>query len=170
MQVEEKRGVRSSWRQIGQRTLTRINFKRLRSEELKVTFSENRREQYRMVIDNRDSPPLDVSGIQAAGNVYELVFFAVPKETYRLVYGNAEAEPAGYDTVAIQQALNEGFRPTRASLGEREPGVDVDRRGLRLSDILSHTGFLITVVVLLVIVLGWGLYQAAGRIQEVPPD
>ena len=73
-----------------------------------------------IVIDNRDSPPLDVTGVEAEGNVYELVFLASPDARHQLLYGAPRVEPARYDTAAIQTLLQEGFAPQRAELGPEQ--------------------------------------------------
>ncbi len=169
VEVEEKRGVQTSWPTIGERTLSRIDFKGLKQEELGVVFPESRRENYRLVIDNRDSPPLEVSGIVARGNVYELLFLASPGTAYRLVYGSADAEPPRYDTAAIERVLSEGFRPTQAELGALGPGTS-EPTALRWRDLLNNRRLLFGAITLLVIVLAWGLYHAVKRFDNLSSE
>jgi len=171
VEVERVQGVKRSWEQIGEGTISRIDFKNLKREELSISFPESRRLRCRMIIDNRDSPILNVTGIKAEGNVYELVFLAHPKSGYTLLYGSADAESADYDTAAIQQLLNERFEPARASLGEQTPR---QRAGgpaaFKWSKILNSPLLLGGAITLLVIVLGWGLYRALKRVEKLPGE
>lgn len=169
VEVEEKRGVQTSWRTIGANTLSRIDFKGLKQEQLAIEFSESRRDAYRVAIDNRDSSPLEVTGIKAKGNEYEIVFLASPDTQYRLAYGSTDAAPPQYDTAAISQVLGEGFRPTLAELGPLTPAQG-QAAAFRWSDILNNRPLLFGAIVLLVIVLGWGLYHAMKRVDNLPGE
>jgi hypothetical protein len=171
VEVEETRGVKSNWRKIGEGTLSRIDFKNLKREQLSISFPESRKEQYRIVIDNRDSPALDVTGIQGEGNVYRLVFLATPERNYQLVYGAADAEPAVYDTAAVQELLREGFQPAQAELGEQRADPAAGRpAAFKWSELLNDSRLLVGVIALLVIVLGWGLYHAVKRMDNLPSE
>src|SRR5205807_6967045 len=164
--IEEQqiRGVRKSWRRIAEGTLSRVDFRTLNREELALKFSESRQPQFRMVIDNRDSPPLEVAGIKAEGDVYELDFLAGPGRRYQLIYGSVDADAATYDTAAIEELLRKGFQPARAELGPQQPAPGAGRpSAFKLSKILNNPLLLGGVIALLVIVLGWGLYSAVRR-------
>lgn len=169
VEIEQKRGVQTSWRQIGQGTLSRIDFKDLNEEQLAIDFSETRQDAYRLVIDDRDSPPLKVSDVKARGNVYELVFLAAPGSSYRLMYGSADAELPQYDTVAIRQVLSKGFQPAQAKLGPQGPGI-LEPSVFQWSKLLNNRFFLFSAIALLVIVLGWGLYNATKRFDDLPSE
>src|SRR5205085_7037889 len=132
-----------------------VDFKNLKREELSIKFPESRYAKYRIVIDNRDSPPLDVSGIKAEGNVYELDYLAGPDRHDRLLYGSADAERATYDTAAIQELLHKGFQPTPAELGPQYPGLRAgETNAFRWSKILNNPMILGGMILLLVLVLG----------------
>lgn len=169
VEVEQQRGVQTSWRTIGQATLTRIDFKGLKQEQLAIGFPESRQETYRLVIDDRDSPPLEVSGIKADGNVYEVLFLASRDTSYQLVYGSDDAESPQYDTAAIARVLGEGFQPTQAELGP--VGTGTGRPAVfRWSDLVNNRPLLFGAIALLVIVLAWGLYHAAKGFEELPSE
>jgi hypothetical protein len=170
VEVQERRGGDSRWRPLGTQTLTRIQFKHLDKQQLKIPFPESRRPQFRLVIENRDSPPIDVTGIRATGNVYQIVFFAAPGQSYRLAYGNPELEAARYDTVAIDKALGEGIEPRLAVAGDEQPLAAIVTEEMSWSDLLSDKRFLLPAVAVLVVLLGWGLYHAAGRVQDLPTE
>jgi hypothetical protein len=169
VEVEKVRGVKKTWEKIGEGTLSRIDFRNLKREKLSISFPESRQSQYRIIIDDRDSPPLEITGIQAEGNVYEVVYLAVPDRHYQLVYGSADAEPASYDTAALQELLNESFRPAQAELGTQIP-----RQGgppaFKWSKLLNSPLLLGAVIMLLVIAFGWGLYRAIQRMEKLPSE
>ncbi len=169
VEVEKKRGVQTSWQAIGANTLSRIDFKGLKQEQLAIKFSQSRRDAYRVAIDNRDSPPLEVTGITARGNEYEIVFLASPDTRYQLVYGSTDAEPPQYDTAAIAQVLSEGFHPAQAELGPPGPGTGPPA-ALRWADLLNNRPLLYGAITLLVIALGWGLYHAMKRVDNLPSE
>lgn len=169
VQIEHVDGVRHEWLTIGENTLSRIDFGAEHREELKVTFPETRAAAYRIVIDNRDSPPLSVEGVTAEGPVYEAVIFADPEAEYSLAYGDEQAQAPEYDVAALQTLLDSGVAPVRASLGIEQP-LAAGPRPASWSDLLNNAPLLISLVVVLVIALGWGLYQAVKRVDSLPKD
>ncbi len=164
----ETRGVRTHWRRIGEANLSRFAFRELRRERLEVGFPPTRSEQYRLVIDDRDNPPLEVTGIRGAGNVYRVVYFADPEGEYRLVYGAPEVAPPQYDTTALAASLGKGYEPVEAELGEavERPA----RRPINLLALLNNPLVLIALIAVLVAVLGLGLYAAARRVDSLPGE
>jgi Protein of unknown function (DUF3999) len=171
VEAEDVRGVTKTWRTIGEGTLSRIDFKDVQRENLSVSFVQTRQSAYRIAIDNRDSPPLDVAGVEAEGDVYELVWLAAPEGRYRLIYGSADAEQAAYDTAAIQELLRSGFQPSRAELGEQQPGPGAGEPAeFKPSKLLNNPLLLGGVILLLVVALAWGLYRAVKRIDKLPSE
>lgn len=166
----EPRGVRTEWRRIGEATLLRFAFRELQKEELEVGFPETRSERYRLVIDDRDNPPLELTGVRATGSVYRLVYFAVPGSRYRLVYGSETVEPPQYDTTAISASLGEGYQPVSAKLAEAVERPVAGRPATDLRALLNNPVVLIAIVCVLVAILGWALYAAARRVGALPPD
>lgn len=170
VEVEQVQGVQRRWRPIGQATVSRLDFRDLDREELAVSFPESREAEYRIVIENRDSPPLPVTGIEAEGDVYEAVFLAAPQQDYRLLYGSPDAEPPSYDVAAVTASLGEGYNPVSASLGEQTEISGAAEGAWTFSRLLNNTPLLIAAVVVLVIGLGWGLFQASRRISDLPEE
>ena len=175
VEVEKVQGVKKTWQKVGEGTLSRVDFKNLKREELAISFPESRQTQYRIVVDNRDSPPLAVSGIKAEGTIYEAVYLAAPDKHDspdrhdRIVYGAIDAERATYDTAAIQELLGKGFRPSRAELGPEGPSA-VGPAPFKWSKLLNNPLLLGGAVTVLVILLGWGLYGAVKRMDKLPGD
>lgn len=171
VEVEQQGGSKSSWRVLADRVLSRIDFKNLKRQELSIPIPESRHTRYRLVIDNKDSPPLTVSGVKTEGSVYEVLFLAAPNRKYQLSYGSDEAKSPTYDTAAIQELLRSGFQPTRARLGaESAASVPVEPQRGRWSKLLNSPPLLISVISILVALLGYGLYHAMKRVDHMPRD
>lgn len=171
VETEEAQGVNKTWRRIGEGTVSRIDFKDVQREDLSISFPQSRQAEYRIVIDDRDSPPLAVKGVAAEGNVYELVYLATPDGHYQLIYGSADADAATYDTAAIQELLRSGFQPSRAELGKQQPGPGAEQpEEFRPSKLLNNPLLLGGVILLLVVALGWGLLHAAKRMDKLPSE
>ncbi|MEZ6051149.1 MAG: DUF3999 family protein [Planctomycetaceae bacterium] len=171
VEVEESNGVRTSWRTIGEATLSRIDFQSLHREQPRIRFPQSRQATYRIVIENRDSPPLEVTGMSAEGVVDELVFLATPDQQYTLLYGSETAELALYDTAPIKELLTSGFEPTRIELNNQQPLADGVRPSpFRWSDVINNPVVLTIVIGILTIALGYSLYQTARQIDNEPTD
>jgi hypothetical protein len=171
VQIEHVEGVRREWRPIGENTLSRIDFGSQHREELKISFPETRQTTYRILIDNRDSPPLKIEGIAPEGIVYEAVIFAEPAGQYTLAYADEKATAPEYDVAALQTLLNTGVPPQRATLGTEQPTPAAGQpRPIAWADLLNNPALLISLVVVLVIALGWGLYHAVKRVDSLPKD
>ncbi len=170
VQVESVDGARPAWRTIGEATLSRIDFQSLQQEQLEVRFPETRAERYRIVIDNRDSPPLEVSGVTAEGTVYEVLFFAEGDGEFTLAYSDERAAAPQYDVAAIQTVLQSGIEPQVAALGAEQAAPEAGPRPTTLADLINNPALLISVVVVLLLALGWGLYQAVQRVNSLPPE
>jgi hypothetical protein len=170
VEVEETRGVTSAWREIGAETVARIDFKDLKRERLAIPFPESRQGRYRIAIQDRDSRPLEITGVRAEGNVYEVLFLAAPEQRYRLVYGADDAASPHYDTAAITALLREGFQPTHGDLGKEEQGPGAGQTGFRWTRLAGDGRVLVGVIVVLVVALGWGLYHAGRRVDAMSQD
>jgi hypothetical protein len=172
VEIEVSRGIERTWRSIGSANLSRLDFRNLKREDLTIPFPESRQAKYRVVIDNRGSPPLVVTSVQAEGNEYQAVFLAsVPQQSYALVYGSETAPPPDFDTAAISASLAEGYQPTLVGLGKL---VDAPGAGepaeFSLSRIINNPLFLGGIAVLLVAALAWGLYRAGHRLDSLSQD
>lgn len=167
LEVPQADGKDDRWQSQAPAVLSRIDFKSLHREELAINFPELRQSRYRLVIDNRDSPPLPIDAIHAEGNVYELVFLASPGRSYRMLYG-ATVEPATYDTAAVQELLRAGFQPQRGEL--EAPVPETAMLPTPRSDWWNNRPLLIGVVAALVAALAWGLFRASKRIESLPRE
>lgn len=169
--VPETRGVKTDWHEIGQSNISRFEFRELSQEHREINFPESRYETFRIVIDNRDSPPLEITGIEAIGRVDEVAFLAAPAASYRLTYDADVKEPPQYDTAALNAAFLTGISPLVAKLGPQTATAAFGQQApLGLRGVLNNPIFLGAIACVLVAVLGWGLFQAGRRIEQLPKD
>jgi len=154
---------------LGSARVHRIDLRGISSEELAVKIPESRYRDYEIVIDNADSPPLEITGVTAFGPAYEVVFLARPGQAYRLAYGAANAEEARfvtprYDTVAIDAALAAGKLPLEGTLGKAEE-VAVERvERPWLARLVGNPWLIGGTILLLAVLLGFSLFSAAKRL------
>lgn len=153
----------------GSATLSRLDFKSLKREDLSVPFPEMRYDKYRLVIDNRDSEPLKITGVKLEGNVYEVNFLSATNQPYQLLYGNPDAQAPQYDTAAIETLLKEKYRPETLKLGPQQKVVGAAPPAFKWSRVINDPRLLTGIIGLLVLVLGWALYVAVKQIDSSPP-
>lgn len=169
VEVPITQGTQTVWRSIAEGTLSRVDFKSLKREALSLAFAESRQSQFRIVIDDRAGPPLQITGVAAEGNAYDLYFLAAPNKQYRLNYGAVAVGPATYDTAAIEEVLKKGFQPLAAELGKPHQLTDaLPASPWHWSDLLNNGPVLFGVIGLLAIVLGFGLFRAMKRVDGLP--
>ena len=168
-----RRGDKNAWAEITQGQVRRIDFRGYRKESLTVGFPEHRETEYRIVIRNEDSPPLSITGVKAQGNMYRAVFLAAAKENYRAYYGSGTVEQPKYDAAAVLLPLRQGGEATPATLGPQtmNPAVgNVVCEPPSSCNLFKNPLALGILAVLLAAVLGWALYRAAQRINQLPKD
>ncbi len=169
VRVPVERGERTDWVEVGRATLSLIQFRAFRRAELRVDFPEQRQERYQLVIENADNPPLEISGVEAEGTPYRLVFLDSQGRTYRVEYGSETAEPPRYDTAAVLGSLSRGYQPVTVNLGPQT--VNSGYRAERGSrGIFNSSLFLTLAIVAMVLVLGWALFRAGKRIKKLPEE
>lgn len=163
------RGPATEWQPIGQATLYNFRFRDIHREQLRIEFPERRQEEYRIVIDNEDNPPLDVAGVKAEGNVYRAVFLAEAGKSYRVYYGSESAEPPKYEAAAVLTALCQSFPPRAVGLGNPiDNAAFGGEPGLTVRKALDNWIFLGSVTCLMVLVLAWGLFRAGKQLDHLP--
>ncbi len=172
VEIEDTQGSKTFWRPIGSANLSRLDFRSLQRESLTILFPETRAAKYRIVIDNRGSPPLEVTGITAEGNQYEAVFLApVPQQSYELLYGNATALAPDYDTAAITASLDADYQPVAVTLGKQ---IEIPGGGApaatTFKDLVNNPWLLGGAAIVLVAALGWGLFRAGRRLDNLSHD
>jgi hypothetical protein len=140
---------------------------------LSVALPECRPSRLEIVIRNEDGPPLKISGVMGRGPQYQAVFLAAAGETYQLAYGADHVASPRYDVAAVLAPLRlRGTRPIECRLGPETVGhvALVDSSDSMLKALLNSPLFMGGIVVALVIVLGWAMFRAARRINEISKE
>lgn len=153
--------------------VTSVEFGGYRNRSLDIGLPELREARYRIVIHNEDNPPLKITGVKGRGPQYRAVFLAAAGERYRLAYGAENVGSPRYDAVAVLNTLRrEGNRPIECRLGAEVAGpvAAVESTDSALKSLLNNPVFLGGAIVVLVIVLGWAMFRAARRINEIPKE
>ncbi len=155
------------WQEIGTSTIRRFSVGKLSEEHLSLDFPPIRHTEWRLVIHNRDSPPVTLQGLTIATPIQEAVFLATPGQSCSLLYGDDKVAAPSHDIEAITRALQAGEVPTLASLGPVKPRRVVTTPPKKPpGQFLNHPVFLGLVVAILVVALGTSLYKAAGKVQS----
>ncbi len=154
------------WNKLATGALTRFSIGLLHKEELTLLVGETRATRYRIVIENRDSPPLPITGVEVSGPAYELTFLAGPNERLQLEYGSATALAGQFDTAALQAVLRLGQAPVIASLKTPVANPQAPADGGRGWRPWNDSRVLLTTIVAATLLLGWGLFRASQQLQS----
>jgi hypothetical protein len=170
VQVPVVQGVQTQWQPIGEATVFNFSFRSQHREQLAVVFPEQRQEEYRLVIQNEDNPPLDITGVKAEGSIWRVVFLGQPAEKYRVFYASETAESPKYEAGVLFASLGHDYQPLAAKLGPQRENEEFGGEPFALRKLLNNWIFLGSVIGLMVIVLGWSLFRAARHLEEPPAD
>jgi hypothetical protein len=162
-------GIKMNWVDAGHGTIEQIQFRDFRRESLRLDFPEVRSDQYEIVIDNGDGPPLAIQGVRGEGSVHRLVFLAKAGQRYRMAYGSSTVEPPRYDASAVLAPLRAKYPTSKARLGG-PIRIEVVASRSSLRDLLNHPVTLLAAIGLMVIVLALVLYRAGIRIKKLPEE
>ena len=157
VKCDEKHGERT----IAEKELYDLSYRDLQKRDCLVVFDELRTPQLELVITNGDNPPINVSGVTLAGNVYEMVFLAKPGRTYSVYYGYGRAKTPHYDDATLRSLLRREYAPVMAEFEaeQKNPAYAPSATGF-----LSGRTFFILALVLMVAVLAFALFAAAKRV------
>ena len=163
VEVKRKQYGSEVWVDIGHETLSTIQG--IRQEKSSIKFPEHREEVYRLIINNQDNQPLQISGLEAEGNVYEILYLNNSENKYRLFYGSETAEKPQYDFANVLNSLRESNQSAPAhlsnELGNPDYDSDSDRRSFQ---IFENKWFLASITAFMVAVLGWILFSTGRKI------
>jgi hypothetical protein len=129
-------------------------------------FAEQRRQNYRVIIYNQDSPALDITHVNGSGPGYQLLFIKQPGAGYRLQYGGKQVSAPNYDIAPLRELLRQGYQTTLATLGS-EVELKADDEQWNPLIMLNSSVFLGLMIGLMVLVLGWSLYKVGKRVNEI---
>lgn len=159
------------WQDIATDTIRRFSVGKLHEEQLSLNFPQIRHTAWRLVIDNRDSPPLSLQGLNLASPIHEAVLLVTPGQACSLLYGDDNVAAPNHDTEAITRALQAGEAPVLATTGSvRLRRIVATPPKKSVGHVLNHPVFLSVVVAILVVALGTSLYKAMGKVQSLSDD
>ncbi len=116
--------------------------------------------EWRITIDNKDSPELDITGVTLIEKVYEGVFVNDNPGAYRLFYGGGEANKPRYDVGAI---LAGGHScPVIYRLSEELINDEFNKSAWHLR--IGGRVILTIAMLLMVVALGWGIVVASRQV------
>ncbi len=128
---------KKTWRTIADGIITRIDLPGFATNKLFIHFPEQRVDQLRVVIQNTDSPPIEITNIRPFGPVYRVLWLAEPNAQYQLAFGSDQLGPPSYDLFAIRTALEKGITPELWQLAPSPETAPADRP-FRLGDFLAR--------------------------------
>jgi hypothetical protein len=167
----EIRKQKTAWTPLGKAVLSNVSFRSYRDDRTTVAFSEHRYEEYRIIIDNGEYPPLENIVVKATGKAYRAVFLAEGAKSYRVGYGSGTIDSAKEGDAAALAKLRNNFRPIEVQLGpQKENPSGSGEPQFQVGKLLNNWIFLGTAIVLMVAVLGWGLYRAGRQLEEIPKE
>ena len=168
-QLEDSNG-HQNWQPVGAGTVSRFAIGAIQREQLSIPFRETQTSQFRLTIENKDSPPLPISAVELKGSRYELIVIASPKQKLTLEYGSHEAQPGRYDDAALRAALSQGESAVGVIAStpvENQSAAGQKTEGWRP---WNDNRILFAGIILLTCLLGWGLFHAGHRIESAPPE
>lgn len=170
VQIPIVQGVRTDWQPVGEATVFNLSFRNQHREQLTIEFPERREVDYRLVVQDEDNPPLDITGVRAGGSVYRVVFLGKPAAEYRTFYGSQTAESPTYESRALFASLGHDYQPLMAEPSPQAENPQFDGESFAIRGLLNNWIFLGTVIGLMVIVLAWSLFRAARHLEESPVE
>lgn len=171
VEVPVAHGENMVWQPITEVTIENFSFRNQHREQLTITIPERREEQFRLVIRNEDNPPLRVTGVQAEGIVQRVVFLAQPAKTYRMFYGSETVAAPRYEAATVLATLRQDNTPVRAKLGMQTDNSEFVGKPIKaVRSFLNNWIFLGTALALMVVVLGWCLFRAGQRLENLPKE
>ena len=170
VETSTTKGDKTDWSKLAEATISNVSFRDQNQKHLGVLFPERRDETYRLVIANDDNPPLKIIGIDAQGTVQRVYFLAQPGHDYHVEYGSTTAELPRYDTATVLAKLSRDVTPIVAKLGAQTDNSEFRDPPATLSSMLNNWYFLGGAITLMVAVLGWCLFRAGTKLNDLPKE
>lgn len=169
--VDVYRPPRNEWARVGMGSLSRFTFQGKGKEEMTLPVQSDRQNRYRIEIADRDNGSLPITGVRARGRVHELVFIADPANLYELHFGADRISAPDYDVVSIHQALATGATPLPGKTGPIvASSAPIEAPPKTFKELLNDPVILGAVIVVLVALLGFGLYSAGRRVPDMEDE
>jgi hypothetical protein len=123
-----------------------------------------RRTEWRVTIDNKDSPALSITGISLQSEVRETVFLNTPASNYRALYGGGDTRRPRYDVATVLQTVGR-TAVSAYRVGESTENSEYKRTRWKLR--IGGKAVLSAAILLMVLALGWGVAVAAKKVESV---
>lgn len=158
------------WSVCGNAECRLLDISGVRDSQLTLQFPGQQRWPLRLRIKNGDSPPLAVTGLELAGPVSEILWIAEPGRNYRLLYDDEHVVAPQHDLLALKTALDSNSETIKAVAGAPEVRNVTLPATVRANDLLNNPILLISLALLFIAFMAWGLYRAFERVRTLPQD
>lgn len=154
----------AQWRKIESATISKIDLPSVHRADTEIPLRGHpRHTDYRLTIHNLDSPPINVTGVEAEGDVREILFLTKPDEQYRAVYGGNYFDSPSYDIASVVRNMVAADTDVYQA-GAQEDNPDFG--GATPRPLLSGHTLLIVAVLAMVLALTWLIARAAKGIDS----
>ena len=156
------------WRRMGSGKLTRFAVGSISRDDRTLVVEETYTSRYRILIENRDSPPLTITDVEVKGPQYELLFLANSGQKLQMQYGSRNAHPGQFDRAAVEAALAQGTSAVMATLQPSQENPNFHGDAERPWKPWNDMRILVGIIIASTILLGWGLFRASQRLTQPP--
>ncbi len=158
---------KTDWQKLGEGTLFSLNFRSFLDEQVRMEIPETRAAEYRIVIDNRDNPPLQITGLRLEGPVYRAVWLGNPAEDYLVYFGSESVERPVYEVQSIMGTVRQDYVPVEAVAGDHEENPYYKQAHGTVWRWLESRALFWTATILVALLLGWALFRAGIRVESL---
>jgi hypothetical protein len=156
------------WHRVVSSVISKVELGEFRQDRTTIRFDKTRRyRRYRIIVRNMDSPPLNIYGVKAEGEVHEALFFCNPKHQYKLLYGAKSVDAPRYDiSDVLDKTVGVGSEP--CALGDEEQNPHFNS-ALAESDqtIVRGRSLLVGAILLMVGTLVWLIIAAVRGLNRM---
>jgi hypothetical protein len=154
------------WRPVHVGSLTRIDIGGIHQDGRSIDIPGlPRYARYRLGIQDADNRPIAVGGIQAVGELREVVFLKQSDNDYRLVYGGGEIPAPKYDIGDVLSRVK-GADSDPFVLGAEQENPLYDGKASGTSTFLRAKTVLVSAVILMVAALWWLIARSARSLPD----
>lgn len=148
------------WMQVTKGSIFRFTTRSGVEESMAVRLRDVRYRYLRILIENRDDPPLQFEGASVTRFVQYLLFGAMSDTSYTLYFGNAKARKSQYDVERfIDRLRKDGV--VQATIGPRVENPEYKAPVTQLPWSEQHKGILWVALLAMLAVLGLLVYRIA---------
>lgn len=133
-----------------------------RTIQLPHTF---RAAHYRITVQDHDSPPLEITGVELEAEIHEVLFYCDQVNSYRVIYGALEADRPVYDIGEVLSQIKSEATALYLA-GPQQPNPDYGAK-TGWNTHLSRRTIMTVAVILMIAALGWVIAKTAGSIEKI---